>query len=225
MKILGIVSKYVSPDDILVLTCVTPPVSSDIDIYCITKNTSSSIHMFYDQDGVWNELFVDNIADTYNKLQNVDEIIVNFLLDMDFIYGNKLKYETLQKEAERVKNKYKLPQKRKDVVRYRIKVLSSKYFNPIKPVDSLQQHFLLNSLNYYLVQLILENYHIFPSSPKKWILQLKEKLPKQDLDVLENLIKGQISSRKLKQLVNRYTMDLKTIDIDKSKDNKITFIS
>lgn len=211
--------------DILLVTTSIPPKSSDIDVYCVTKKAKSSVHLFYDRNGIWNEFFIDNIKDIKAKLENKDEIAINFLLEMDFIIGDKKIYNILKTKAQSLKSNYRLPNNRSRIIKYRVKILSTKFFNPIKPIDEIQQRFILNSLSYPIIQLALVKYHILPSSPKMWILQLKKDMPKEKYGELTLLIQGKCSDKLLKNLIDEYAGDISEIHIDKSVDNDTTFLS
>lgn len=212
-------------EDILLVTTSVPPKSSDIDVYCVTKKAKSSVHLFYDRSGIWNEFFIDNIKDTKTKLQNKDEIAINFLLEMNFVIGDKKIYNALKSKAQSLKSNYTLPNNRSRIIKYRVKVLSTKFLNPIKPIDEIQQRFILNSLSYPIIQLALAKYHILPSSPKMWILQLKKYIPEEKYEELILLIEGKCSVKLLKKLIDEYVGDIPEIHIDKSVDNNTTFLS
>lgn len=223
--IYDIVSKIIDPEEILLITSNhRNGDSDDIDIYCITKG-KSFVRLFKDVSGNWVEIFVDNISDVYKKIENQDEIAINFIYEMDFMYGDKDLYENLRIKAyEKIKN-YSIPEKRKCLLRYRIKVLFSKYIFSKKMRDEFQARFILNAINYPLVQLIMEANGIFPSSPKRWISQLKENLSSKDFLMVQTLINGTIEYETLKELCQKYTQDLNLIEIDKSTNNETTFIS
>lgn len=215
----------VSRSDILVLTISEPPISSDVDVYCITKKKKSSVHMFYDDDHIWNEYYIDNILDTEEKLSNVDEIVTNFLLEMKYVLGDLHLYHSLSKKAVHIKNHYKIPNDRSKIIKYRIKVLSTKYTNQLTNTSTDQKTFITNSLSYPIMQLALSKYGILPSSPKKWMMQLEKNIPQTKYKDLQKLLHGKCDSKFISKLVDEYAGDIDTMSIDKSSNNKITFIS
>ena len=225
-NIINSLSGYgINLEDMLLVTTSIPPKSSDIDVYCVTKKAKSSVHLFHDRNGIWNEFFIDNIKDTKAKLENKDEIATNFLLEMNFIIGDRKIYNILKIKAQSLKSNYTLPNNRSRIIKYRVKVLSTKFFNPIKPIDQIQQRFILNSLSYPIIQLVLAKYRILPSSPKMWVLQLKKCMPEEKYGELILLIQGKCSDKLLKKLIDEYAGDIPEIHIDKSVDNDITFLS
>lgn len=223
--ILEIVKRFVSPEEILFVTSnVDSKNTSDIDIYCITTGKSSA-HLFYNESKVWIELFIDNLSDVHKKIENFDEIAINFIREMDFIYGDKDLFVELRAKTEQYALNYKIPEKRKNIIKYRIKVLLSKYLNPDKESTEIQSKFILNSLTYPLIQLILEHYNIFPSSPKRWILQLKSKVTEEEFNRVSKFINGELDCKLLLNMYSEYVGDVSAIDLDKSQNNHITFIS
>ena len=223
--IYNIVKKFVNQSDILLITSnYQKKNSSDIDIYCVTSGMSS-VNIFYDKKYGWVEVFSDNINDVYKKIENVDEIAINFINEMDYVYGNKaLLLELMAKTKTIIKN-YQIPEKRKNIIKYRIKTLLSKYLNPDDETNLLQQKFIVNSLAYPVLQLALEHYKIFPSSPKRWLSQLKSKIPRKDFKEIECFLSNTNEPNIVKKICNKYCGKLENIRLDKSKNNEITFIS
>lgn len=223
--ILGIVKKFIRSEEILLITSnIDSKNTSDIDIHCITTG-KSSVHLFKGADNVWTEIFIDHIDDVYKKIENVDEIAINFIRELDFIFGDKNLHDELFIKIEKHILNYKIPEKRKNIIKYRIKVLLSKYLNPISQNDRIQQRFVLNSMNYPLIQLVFDYYKVFPSSPKKWIQQLREKIPTSDFGNIERFIMGDADKTLVKSLCDKYAGNLDNMEFDKSIGNDITFIS
>ncbi|MEI6528592.1 MAG: hypothetical protein WCO10_02900 [bacterium] len=223
--ILETVKKYLKPEEIVLITSnYGGGQSSDIDIYCITT-AKSAIYLFSNKDSVWIELFIDNIEDVYNKINNIDEIAINFIREMDFVYGDKSLFEALRTRTEKIVSNYKIPERRKNIIKYRIKVLFSKYLSCDRNKNETQRKFIINSLSYPLIQLVLEYYNIFPSSPKKWIIQLKKRIPRRDFLDIQRLISGDAGKNLIIRLYDKYVGKLGNIKLDKSKDNNLTFLS
>lgn len=197
--------------------------SSDVDIYCVTTG-KSFVECFYDEKHKWTELFVDNIFDVHKKIENVDEIAINFIRELKFAFGNYEAYsEMLQKATLRAEN-YSLPSYRKNLLKYRVKVLLSKYTNP-DAVNLAQQNFIINSISYPLIQLVLESNRIFPSSPKRWLLQLQSALPMVEFETLERFLSHKCSAKEAVAICERYAGNLDSISIEKGGVNDTTFLS
>lgn len=220
---INILKKYIDKDNILFVTQSNPKLSSDVDIYCVTKSKRSSVHIFK-ENNMWYELFIDNITDANQKMLNIDQICINFLTEMEFCYGDREEYEKLRSQAIAAKNNYHIPNDRRNKIVYRIKVLSSKIFNPNKK-SRLQRRFLINSISYPTIELILEKHSIFPSSPKNWIYQIKDKVKKDEFKLLTDFLDNKLTDNQLRDFLDLYVGDLESFDIDKSKNNSTTFIT
>lgn len=198
--------------------------SSDLDIYCVIEKGSSCVKCFYDKNKIWNEIFIDTLDDFNKKIKNFDEIAINFILEMDFIYGKKYLYNRIKKRLMEKIKRYQIPEHRSNVIKYRVKVLTSKLFNPTLGDLFEQRKFLLNSLTYYIIQSVLLFHNIFPSSPKNWIFQLKKRLPKSEFKKLSRIITGDCTDDELKIVIKEYIGDLKGLEIDKIGNNNLTYI-
>jgi hypothetical protein len=224
--ILSTVTKFLPKEEIIFIVSNfndTTSNSSDIDIYCITTG-KSFIECFYDENHQWVELFVDNIFDVNKKIENMDEIAINFIRELNFCFGSKEIYSDFALKASLATENYALPPQRKDIIKYRVKVLLSKLLNPVS--ESLVQHnFIINSLSYPLIQLIFESNKIFPSSPKRWIQQLHEVLPESDFETLERFINQQINDKEITDLCEKYAGNLNSISLMKESNNNLTFLS
>src|SRR5882724_2920607 len=113
--IIDTVTKFVREEEILLLVSNfgdTTSNSSDIDIYCVTTG-KSSVELFYNEKHEWTELFIDNITDVYKKIENVDEIAINFIRELKFVAGNREVYSELLRRASAVAESYHLPPNRK----------------------------------------------------------------------------------------------------------------
>jgi len=222
-----IVAKYVRNDDILfVLSNENDEnsISSDTDIYCVTSG-SSSVHLSYDKNQEWVELFIDNISDLKAKIANVDEIALNFIRELKFVSGDIELYQSILAEVTDVISNYVIPEYRVNILKYRIKVLLTKYLNPDPSSDIIQENFILNAMAYPLIQLIFLEHKIFPLSPKKWISQLENELAEVDFLAIRSFINRQCSHEDVIKLCDRYAGGLEDIDIDKKVNNNLTFIT
>ena len=223
--ILELVRKFIDVNEVLFITSnINSRDSDDIDIYCVTKYRSS-VHLFYNEENVWTELFVDRLEDALAKIENMDEIAINFIQEMEFLYGDRELFGQLKFKAEQSVLSYSIPDDRKNIIKYRIKVLLSKYLNPNKKNTEIQNRFIVNSLTYPLIQLILEHHGIFPSSPKKWMLQLESALDKKEFNEISRFISGELDSQSVLNLCSKYVGVLSAINLDKSENNDTTFIS
>lgn len=225
--ILDIVTKFVPKEEILLVLSNyrdKKSNSSDIDIYCITTE-ESSVHLFYNEENEWVEIFLDSISDVYKKIENIDEISINFIRELRLEFGDNDLYYKLIAKTDIIVGNYCLPSKRKNLLKYRVKVLLSKYINPEPEQSITQQHFILNAITYPLIQLILENYKIFPASPKLWIRQLQQSIPAEDFNLLNNFINQRCDRAEVINLCDKYTNGLDSIDINKKHgENETTFI-
>lgn len=224
--ILDIVTKFVRKEEILFITSnlnTDKNKSSDIDIYCVTTG-KSFVEFFYNAESQWVELFVDNISDVNKKIYNIDEIAINFIRELHFYFGNKDKYLELFEKTSLVIQEYNLPPYRKNLLKYRIKVLLSKYINEdTKSVN--QDNLIINAMSYPLIQLVLEHHNIFPSSPKYWISQLQNNLPPDEFKVISRFLSHQCSKEEVVILCEKYAGNLDPIHIEKEGCNDITFLS
>lgn len=211
--------------DTILFILQNPQKSFDNDYYCVFKGDSSSkVIMFSDENKVWNEIFIDNESDLNYKLDNFDEIIINFLSQMAFVDGDIEAFDRYKKIALSKKNNYVYPPDRIWTLKYRISTLFSKYKNYIENSDELQSKFILNSLNYPLFLLILVSNKITPDSPKNWIKQLKEIVGTEEFKIMSSIVKQSVELGDLQILINKYVGDID----DKlllSKNKSLTFIN
>ena len=225
--ILDMVTKFVREEEILLVVsnfADKTSNSSDINIYCVTTG-ESSVQLFYNEKREWVELFIDNISDVYKKIENVDEIAINFIRELKFVSGNREVYSELLTRASDVAGSYRLPPNRKNLLKYRVKVLLSKYLKPEAELSSAQEHFILNAISYPVIQLALEHHNIFPSSPKRWLIQLQHALPLNEFDLLSKFLAHQCDRDAVITLCEKYADKPDPISIKKAKDNDLTFLS
>lgn len=225
--ILDTVTRFVRGEEILLVMSNSDDKtsnSSDIDIYCITTG-ESSVQLFYNEKREWVELFIDNISDVYKKIANVDEIAINFIRELKFVSGNREVYSKLLTKTSGVTENYHLPPNRKNLLKYRVKVLLSKYLKPEAELSLAQQHFILNAISYPLIQLILEHHNIFPSSPKRWLIQLQHALSINEFDMLSGFLAHQCDRNAVIALCEKYADKPDPISIKKTRDNDVTFLS
>lgn len=199
--------------------------SSDIDLYCITTKAPSAVHLFHNEAGVWTELFIDTLDDVYKKINNVDEIAINFIRELEFISGDRQLYTKLLEKTHPIVSRYLLPRHRKNLLKYRAKVLFSKYLYNNSNIAEVQKNFILNALSYPLVQLIMEYHGIFPSSPKRWLEQLKDCLSEADFALVRRFLSHESDHSEICLLYEKYAGNLTEIHIEKDGENNLTFLS
>ncbi|ANS52257.1 hypothetical protein BM86_12390 [Bacillus thuringiensis] len=220
-KVISLVGK----EAILTIQTNSGANSSDIDVYCIVKDhVKSSLHLFYDSNKIWNEIFIDNISDVKKKIRNMDEICINFLCDFPLIYGKEEDIDNIIKLAEKKKDNYEIPLKRKKIIEYRIKVSAAKLLNKKYTLSKEQRQFLLNIINYPLIQLIFDYHKLFPKSPKFWMDQFKSNLPETDYQNIKLLLSGEISDEVLEALLAKYCNALDQITIKDLGRNESTYV-
>lgn len=228
MAIIDLLSEYIDVEKIQFVTSNYGDANantSDVDVYCVSRDTSE-VHIFNHEKLGWVELFIDSENDMQAKLDNNDEITVNFLREMPYVFGSKRlhsRYESLAKEAS---SNYSISAHRKNVIVYRCKVLLSKYLHPDQVVSIEQLHFLVNSLSYPVIQLVMLHHRIYPSSPKRWITQIKDALDPDEYECVRRFIEHEMTKEEIVRMVDKYGGELQSIKIDKSEqDNSTTFIS
>lgn len=224
--ILDTITKFVREEEVLLIMSNfgdNTSNSSDIDIYCIT-NGESSVQIFHNDKREWVELFIDNISDVYKKIENVDEIAINFIRELKFVSGSQKIYSELLAMTSAIVEDYRLPPNRINLLKYRVKVLLSKYLNPEAEPNQAQQYFILNAISYPLIQLVLEHYNIFPSSPKRWLIQLKHDLPANEFELLSGFLAHQCDRSTVIALCEKYAGGIDAISIKKAQDNNATFV-
>lgn len=225
--IIDTVTKFVREEEMLVLMSNFGDATSntsDIDIYCITTG-KSSVQLFYNEEHEWVELFIDSIADVYKKIENVDEIAINFIRELKFVAGNREIYSELLERTFVVAESYQLPPNRKNLLKYRIKTLLSKYLRPDAELNVAQHHFILNAISYPLIQLVLEHHNIFPSSPKRWLVQLQHAISGEEFDMLSGFLAHRCDRDAVIALCEKYGGEPDPISISKANDNDVTFLS
>ncbi|HEY0027407.1 MAG TPA: hypothetical protein VGC35_06015 [Allosphingosinicella sp.] len=199
--------------------------STDIDVYCVIRSGCSRIEMFEDHEGTWVEFFIDTLADLRAKIANMDEIAINFILEMPFVDGDRSAFDAIHAEVSELIRQYRLPPERRNLLKYRVKVLLSKYLNPEPGAGAAQTHFLLNAMSYPLVQLALEEHGIFPSSPRRWLSQMRDAMPVEAFEALARFLAHAATHDEVITLCDRYVGTLNPIRIDKPYPlNRITFL-
>ncbi|MEK7534314.1 MAG: hypothetical protein AAB600_03145 [Patescibacteria group bacterium] len=209
--------KFVERGSILFVTAQGADKSSDIDIYCVIKNgLKSQIHI-YKKNNCWIEVFIDTWDDMASKIKNFDEIAVGFISKMDPLARLSNVYYH-RKALKLIGAKYKLPNERKRLLQYRIKVLASKYYSS---VNEKNEHFFVGQLMPFLIMAVFSKYGVWPKSPKKWIWQL-EQIKKPESKQLLKILDGKA---KVDNLIEELTLDFEGISLEKNKENnKITYL-
>lgn len=199
--------------------------SRDLDLYVVQHDDLSSVEMYFDENGRWVEIFFDSTRDLMEKIANVDEISINFICSLPFVWGDRRHYEQILEAAKKCKSDYNLPEQRRNLLRYRVHVLYSKYLG-VSPSLKMERGFFCNAINYPLIQLIMDSYGVFPESPKLWMQQLKESIPTDEFNLLEKFILGAASDAEVSSLVTKYTKNLKAISLKKpSQMNRLSILS
>ncbi len=199
--------------------------SFDNDYYCVfSGNSQSKVLMFADENHIWTEIFADNKNDLDYKLVQYDEIILNFLTQMVFVDGNIEDFNHYKRLALQKKENFIYPADRIWKLKYRISTLYSKYRNYKEVSNDLQSNFILNTLNYPLVQLILITNKIVPTSPKQWISQLKEILDDKEFDIISSLVLQTIQENELQFLYDKYVGKLEDKVLNRGQ-KYLTFIN
>lgn len=199
--------------------------SFDNDFYCVfAGNSQSKVIMYTSENQIWTEIFVDNKDDLDYKLTQYDEIIVNFLTQMVFVDGSIEAFNHYKILALQKKENFIYPADRIWKLKYRISTLYSKYQNHKEISNELQSGFILNSLNYPVIQLILITHNIVPTSPKQWISQLKEVLEDKEFNIISSLVLQTIQSNELQYLYDKYVGKLENKVLHRGQ-KYLTFIN
>ena len=199
--------------------------SHDKDFYCVFRgNSGSRVVAFTNETKIWTEFFIDNENDLVNKLDKYDEIVINFLSTMMFAEGDFDSYSKYKKAALEKKSSFTYPAARTWALKYRIQALYFKYINYLGDGDHLQSGFILNAINYPLVQLMLITHHVTPASPKQWVSQLKETLDDYEFKLVSGLITHKISPGEMQKLYDKYVGVPEDRVLLKEK-NALTFIT
>ena len=181
--------------------------------------------MFEDVSGMWVELFIDTLDDLRAKIGNMDEIAINFILEMPFVDGDRNAFDAVHAEVSELVRHYRLPPERRNLLRYRVKVLLSKYLTPEPGTGAAQAHLFVNAMSYPLVQLAFERHGIFPSSPRRWLSQLRDAMPSESFEALARFLAHGATRDEVIALCDRYVGTLDPISINKpSSVNRITFL-
>jgi hypothetical protein len=138
---------------------------SDYDIYCVVDDSIESRVQIFKDGNDWIELFIDNWSDMKNKLANSDEICASFITNMPNIFDT----HSLESAKMSIPEKFKLPQKRINLIYYRIKVLYSKY-NGVATENEKQ--YFKGLILPHLFMLAFDHGGIWPASPKQWFTQI-----------------------------------------------------
>jgi len=150
---------------------------------------------------------------------------INFIRELKFVAGSRERYSELLERTFAVTESYQLPPNRKNLLKYRIKTLVSKYLRPDAESNVAQQHFILNAISYPLIQLVLEHHNIFPSSPKRWLVQLQHAISDEEFDMLSGFLAHRCDRETVIALCEKYGGEPHPISISKANDNDVTFLS
>lgn len=188
---------------------------SDFDIYCVIANSvKSSVKIFKDGNH-WAEIFIDTWSDMQSKISNSDEICVSFIKDMKNIFDNN---NSLELAKALVPESFKLSEKRRNLIYYRIKVLYSKY--KAVNTENERQYFKYLILN-QLFMLTFDYSGIWPTSPKNWFSQIE----KMNNSFAKQVIISQNDKLLFEEICKKEEGKFTGLEIIKeSKDNTITFL-
>lgn len=192
--------------------------SYDQDVYIVTKQNISFFKL-WKFNGIWYEVFVDSEQVLHNKLANRDEIIINFLNQFTFYYGNSEKYYFMYSLAKDAKNQYSMSLNKKRKIQYRIKVLSSKVTG-----DSLNDAFIISSMVYPIAQLLLEKSGVMQCSPKQWTKIIQTKCDSYYCNLFIKMLRQQILVDELQVLIDYLCDDFDGIAIAYDAGNDSTFV-
>lgn len=189
---------------------------SDIDIYCVVKNSQESRVLIEERDGIWSEMFIDSWNDMTEKIVNADEIVRNFIIDMPLLYTED---DSHLRARALIPAQYALPIERRNLLYYRIKVLGSKY---LSAVDARTQAFFRGQLYPHLALAIFDRYGLWPRGPKQWLRQLEEMGESESEALLQVLNDNAVIPR---ELIHMFADKFNGLDIKKAAGkNKITYL-
>ena len=192
--------------------------SFDQDIYIVTKQNVSFFKL-WKHDGTWYEVFVDSEKVLHNKIENYDEIILNFMSQFLFYYGDHERYQRIYEMAIKAKKNYVMSLIKRRKIQYRVKVLSSKMTG-----DALNDTFIISSMAYPIAQLLLEKAGIMQCSPKFWTEKIRENCDGEHYSLFEKLLLRQITGKELQTLIDYVCDDFEGIDLNYGEDNNSTFV-
>lgn len=192
--------------------------SFDQDIYIVTSEDISFFRL-WQHEGIWYEVFVDSEKVLNNKLNNQDEIIINFMNQFTFYYGDTEKYQAAHVLAESALNNYCMSQMKKRKVQYRIKVLSSKMTG-----DVMNDSFVMSSMVYPIAQLLLDKAGVMQCSPKFWTRLIEEKCDAYYFSLFAKVLQSSASESELNELIHYVCDDFAGISITYDGDNDSTFV-
>lgn len=192
--------------------------SSDLDIYIVCKTGTPSFTSYL-VDGRWIEVFIDDESTVDRKIENSDEIAINFLRTFEFYSGDINKMEFYRMRAIEKAECFSISQDRRLLIQYRIHTLYTKLVG-----DKESDRLIKCAMVYPLAQLILINNCIIPESPKEWVNQIRKisNNPLKELFFL--LMEDMISNEGLEELV-KYSLDgYKPFSISYNDTHNLTFI-
>jgi len=190
--------------------------SHDIDIYCVTKGGESSTHCFWNEEGVWTEIFIDSIENVEHKINTVDCLGINYLTMLPFFYGDREIHNILCEKANNVKQNYNLYDLDAKLYAYRIRI---SYEKIVTADNEWNKRLFINAMTYPIIQYLLGKYHIFQKSPRNWIEQLKETMGNDYID-LEVLFDGKYDYEKIGKFVEKYIEPLSEINLYRLGKNR-----
>lgn len=187
---------------------------SDYDIYCVVDDPIESTVQIFKNGNDWVEIFIDSWSDMRNKIENSDEICVSFIRDMRNVFNNN----SLEYAKAFIPKKFKIPQKRINLIYYRIKVLYSKY-NGVDTENEKQ--YFKGLILQQLFMLTFDHTGIWPSSPKRWFYQME----RMNDDFARKVIAAQNDTMLFRKICNEKENKFIGINIVKEgNDNQITFL-
>jgi hypothetical protein len=192
--------------------------STDLDIYAVTDGGPSHVHIFQ-MDERWVDVFIDNEETLIRKMNNADEIIINFVRTFQLSFGDSKKWNEIVKTAINLANSWEPSSIRKMKVMYRINTLASKFSNNL-----VNNQFILSSLCYHITYLILAEKKCIPESPKIWTKQVKTCISYSDWILYEHLLDGTITKNELDSFISKLLKKFKGFDVHYSYNLDTTFI-
>lgn len=187
---------------------------SDYDIYCVVDDSIESTVRIFKDGNDWVEIFIDSWSDMKNKIENSDEICVSFIRNMRNVFDNN----SFEYAKTFIPEKFKIPQKRINLIYYRIKVLYSKY-NGVS--TEKEKQYFKGLILQQLFMLVFDHSGIWPSSPKKWFLQIE----RMNYDFARKVIIAQDDKILFEKICNEEESKFMGISIvKKSIDNQVTFL-
>ncbi len=209
------VFKNYKKKDILFVNAQGLESGSDIDIYCVIRNNNNSSVKIFEINGVWVEIFIDTWKDMETKISNADEICVSFITKMQNHYSSGNSY----KEATKlIPSKFRIPEKRKNILYYRIKVLLSKY---LSSKSKQEKKYFKGQIMPILFLLAFSKIQKWPPSPKKWITALNQ----SNNSFVKNVLLSIDNEKEFVNLAKLCEKKFKGIDIPNKINNSMTLLS